>query len=126
MSAMQQPVRRPVLAAATVYVLAFTFPLLVAGVLAAAPLVWFGAHDGPGGAIASAFVLVAGILFLRKLRWWIASLNARIWPPLPLPGDLWNFGVAPPPKRSSNWPISLFSRLRVTSKSARVRDSRRT
>jgi hypothetical protein len=125
MSTMQQPVRRPVLAAASVYVLAFLFPLLVAGVLAAAPLIWFGAHDGVGGAIAAASALAGGVFLLRKLRWLIASLNAKLWPPLPLPGDLWNFGVPPPPKRSSNWPISLFARPRFTSRSAPGPDTRR-
>jgi hypothetical protein len=125
MSAMQQPVRRPVLAAAAVYALAFLFPLLVAGVLAAAPLIWFGANDGVGGGVASAAALIGGIVLLRRLRWWIASLNARLWPPLPLPGDLWNFGVPPPPKRSSNWPISLFARLPLTSRSARGPDTPR-
>jgi len=32
-------------------------------------------------------------------------LAARFTPPLPLPGDIWNIGVAQPPKRSRNWPI---------------------
>ena len=38
---------------------------------------------------------------LRRVR----VLTGRFTPPLALPGDIWNIGVAPPPKRSSNWPI---------------------
>jgi hypothetical protein len=43
---------------------------------------------------------------LRRVR----VLTARFTPPLALPGDIWNLGVAPPPKRSSNRPIRLRRR----------------
>jgi hypothetical protein len=62
-----------------------------------------------GIAIASVVTLayVIGLWFaVRRSR----RLASRFTPPLALPGDIWNIGVAEPPRRSRNWPIRLMWR----------------
>lgn len=88
-----------------VYAFALVAPLMTifAGLLPAALLARFGTEAG-GIAITSVLsvaYLSGLVLAVRRVR----VLAARFTPPLPLPGDIWNIGVAPPPRRSRNWPI---------------------
>jgi len=99
-----------VLARLFVYTFALSTPLLtgVAFLLPAVVVVRSGSHPA-GIALAAALTLVyvgAMAAALRRVR----VLTARFTPPLALPGDIWNIGVAPPPKRSSNWPIRFRRR----------------
>jgi hypothetical protein len=88
-----------------VYTFALAAPLLtIAGVLLTAAIVVRGGVDSNGivvGAIAGVGYLVVFATAVHRVR----VLAARVTPPLPLPGDIWNIGVAPPPRRSRNWPI---------------------
>jgi hypothetical protein len=93
-----------------IYTFALSTPLLtgVAFLLPAAIVVRIGT-DAAGITFAAAVTLAyvgAMAAALRRVR----SLGARFTPPLALPGDIWNIGVAPPPRRSSNWPIRLRRR----------------
>lgn len=95
-----------------VYAFAFSTPLLTigAGLLPAAIVASSGA-DGDAWAIATVATLayVAALaVAVRRVR----ILSARFTPPLPLPGDIWNIGVAQPPRRSRNWPIRFRRRPR--------------
>src|SRR5439155_5666309 len=100
-----EPVYRepPALARLFVHAFALSTPLLtlVALVLPGALLARFGMEAG-GIAVATAVTtgyvaaLGAGVRGVRRLA-------ARFTPPLPLAGDIWNIGVAEPPRRSRNW-----------------------
>ena len=88
-----------------VYGFALSSPLLTlcALILPGALVARFGPEAG-GIAIASAGTLayvVALWAAVRRTR----RLAARFTPPLALPGDIWNIGVAEPPRRSRNWPL---------------------
>ena len=93
-----------------VYGFALSSPLLTLAALflPAALLARYGMEAG-GIAVASAGSLayvVALWVAVRRVR----RLAVRFTPPLALPGDIWNIGVAQPPRRSSNWPLRLFRR----------------
>jgi hypothetical protein len=95
-----------------IYAFALSAPLLtgVAFLLPAGVLVRTGT-SAAGIALAAAVTLAyigAMAAALRRVR----SLGARFTPPLALPGDIWNIGVPPPPRRSSNWPLRLRRRPR--------------
>jgi hypothetical protein len=93
-----------------VFTFALSAPLLtgVAFLLPAALVASVGASTrGIALAACSTGVyLIALVAAVRRVR----VLTARFTPPLALPGDIWNIGVAPPPLRSSNWPIRLRRR----------------
>ena len=95
---------------AFVYAFALAAPLLtlIAGVLPASILVRTGSESGAwmfAVFITAAYValLAAGVRVSRRAA-------ARFTPPLALPGDIWNIGVAHPSRRSRNWPIRLRRR----------------
>jgi len=93
-----------------VYAFALAAPLLSAGValIPAAILANDGMHAGDIVLAVAAGGGYLGVLIaaVRRAR----VLAARFTPPLALPGDIWNIGVAPGPRRSSNWPIRLRPR----------------
>jgi hypothetical protein len=93
-----------------VYTFALSAPLLTGlAVLLPAGIVVRAGSDGSGIALATVATLtyLTGLVAaVRRVR----VLTARFTPPLALPGDIWNIGVAPPPRRSSNWPIRLRRR----------------
>lgn len=98
------------LARVFVFTFALSAPLLtgVAFLLPAALVASAGAGTG-GIALAAgstAVYLTALVAAVRRVR----ILTARFTPPLALPGDIWNIGVPPPPRRSSNWPIRFRRR----------------
>jgi hypothetical protein len=83
------------------------FALIIPGALVAR----YGSEAG-GIAIAS------GGSFVYALGLWISvgrvrRLAARFTPPLALPGDIWNIGVAQPSRRSRNWPLRFAFRGRL-------------
>jgi hypothetical protein len=90
-----------------VYTFALSAPLLTGlVVLLPAGIVVRAGSDASGIALATVATIayLAGLIAaVRRVR----VLTARFTPPLALPGDIWNIGVAPPPRRSSNWPIRL-------------------
>ena len=93
-----------------VYSFALAAPLLTLGgvLLPAAILVRTGTGSR-GIALAIVVTLAyAGLLVVAVRR--VRVLTARFTPPLPLPGDIWNLGVASPPRRSRNWPLRLRPR----------------
>lgn len=64
-----------------------------------------------GGGIALATVAgVAYVLTIAVCIRGVRRLASRFTPPLTLPGDIWNIGVAEPPRRSRNWPIRFRRR----------------
>ena len=92
-----------------VYGFAALSPLLTLGVIVA-PAAVLVRFDGTSEIVAAVtaglgWALLLGVGIGRARR-----LASRFTPPLPLPGDLWNIGVAQPPRRSSNWPIRLRRR----------------
>jgi len=95
----------PVLARGFVYVFALCAPILTlfVALLPATLIAHLGADRTPIGIAAAVTALYVAILVLcvRGAR----RVAARFTPPLALPGDIWNIGVAQPPKRSRNWPI---------------------
>jgi hypothetical protein len=88
-----------------VYSFALAAPLLtIGGILLGAAVVMRGAADASAivtGALVGLAYFLVFVIVVRRVR----VLAARFTPPLPLPGDIWNIGVAPPPRRSRNWPI---------------------
>ena len=93
------------LARLLVYAFALAAPVLtIGGVLFGATIVM--RSDAQTSAIVAGTLAGIGyfILFYAVVRR-VRVLAARFTPPLPLPGDIWNIGVAPPPRRSRNWPI---------------------
>jgi hypothetical protein len=93
-----------------VQTVAFTSPLLTA----IAPLVPAGivaSTDHSAGGIALACGAgVAYILGLIACLRGVRRLASRFTPPLTLPGDIWNIGVAEPTRRSRNWPLRFRRR----------------
>jgi len=93
-----------------VYTFALSAPLLTGfAVLIPAGVVVRVGSDSFGIALASVVTLayLAGMIAaVRRVR----VLTARFTPPLALPGDIWNIGVPPPSRRSSNWPLRLRRR----------------
>lgn len=92
-----------------VYGFALASPLLVmgAGIVPGAVAVRL---SGPGRYAAAAATAIAYVaLFFAGFRS-VRRLASRFTPPLPLPGDIWNNGVAEPPRRSRNWPIRFRRR----------------
>ena len=95
--------------------------LFVQGFALSSPLLTLMAPLLPAGIVAStryrrggiALAVVVGlgyalllVVCLRAVR----RLASRFTPPLTLPGDIWNIGVAEPPRRSRNWPIRFRRR----------------
>jgi len=78
-------------------------PLVPAGIVAST------GYSGAGIALA-AVAGVAYVLLLVVCIRGVRRLASRFTPPLTLPGDIWNIGVASPPRRSRNWPIRLRRR----------------
>jgi hypothetical protein len=94
-----QPTRTAVVG---VYAFLGILPFLAAGlfyvsVFAGAEL---GSAVGACAGVVSAASLLAGLRAVGRIA-------ARITPPLPLPGDIWNLGVPSVKKRSRNWPLRL-------------------
>ncbi|MFY9589100.1 MAG: hypothetical protein WAT66_16795 [Actinomycetota bacterium] len=89
---------------------AFTSPLLTA----ITPLVPAGivasTDQSAGGIALAASAGVAYVLGLIGCLRGVRRLASRFTPPLTLPGDIWNIGVAEPPRRSRNWPIRFRRR----------------
>lgn len=94
-----------ILARIFVFTFALAAPILtLGGVLLGAAIVMGGEADTGSivaGSLAGLAYFAAFAVSVRRVR----VLAARFTPPLPLPGDIWNIGVAPPPRRSRNWPI---------------------
>jgi hypothetical protein len=88
-----------------VYGFALSSPLLTLAALflPAALLARYGTE--PGGIAIACVGSVAYVIGLWAAVRRIRRLAARFTPPLALPGDIWNVGVAEPPRRSKNWPI---------------------
>ncbi len=78
-------------------------PLIPAGIVAATDNSAGGIALATGAGVAYILGLVACIRGVRRLA-------SRFTPPLALPGDIWNIGVAEPPRRSRNWPIRFRRR----------------
>jgi hypothetical protein len=78
-------------------------PLIPAGIVAATGYSGAGIALATGAGLAYILGLVA---CLRGVR----HLASRFTPPLTLPGDIWNIGVAEPSRRSRNWPIRFRRR----------------
>jgi hypothetical protein len=95
------------LARISVYCFALAAPIVtLAGVLPPAIIVSRAGAHARGillGAVAGLAYYAMFAIAVRRVR----ALAGRFTPPLPLPGDIWNIGVAPPPRRSRNWPIRL-------------------
>ena len=89
-----------------VYAFALSTPLLTLTVLFL-PAALVGASGSWVVALAATAGYVAGLAVAVKR---VRILAARFTPPLPLPGDIWNIGVAEPPRRSRNWPIRFRRR----------------
>lgn len=87
-----------------VYGFAFASPLLIlaGGLVPAAFAIRFD------GTARIAVAVVAGLAYaavFASIFRAVRHLASRFTPPLALPGDIWNIGVASPPRRSRNWPI---------------------
>jgi len=87
-----------------VYGFAFASPLLIlaGGLVPAAFAIRFD------GTARIAVAVVAGLAYaavFANIFRAVRHLASRFTPPLALPGDIWNIGVASPPRRSRNWPI---------------------
>ena len=78
-------------------------PLIPAGILASTGY-------SPGAIALATGVGVAYVVGLVVCIRAVRRLASRFTPPLTLPGDIWNIGVAEPPRRSRNWPIRLRRR----------------
>lgn len=78
-------------------------PLIPAGIVASTGYEAWGIALAIGAGLVYLLALVAGVRAVRHLA-------SRFTPPLTLPGDIWNIGVAEPPRRSRNWPIRLRRR----------------
>jgi hypothetical protein len=93
-----------------VYAFALSAPLLTGlAVLLPAGVVVRAGTDTFGIVVATVVTLayLGGLIAaVRRVR----VLTARFTPPLALPGDIWNIGIPPPPRRSSNWPLRFRRR----------------
>lgn len=78
-------------------------PLIPAGIFASSGKRAGGITIATIGGVAYALALAGCIRGVRRLA-------SRFTPPLTLPGDIWNIGVAEPPRRSRNWPIRFRRR----------------
>ncbi len=76
---------------------------LPAGIVGAAGI------DTQGVTMATVATLAYVALIAACIRG-VRRLASRFTPPLTLPGDIWNIGVAEPPRRSRNWPIRFRRR----------------
>jgi hypothetical protein len=95
------------IARSVVYVFVATAPVLVliTALLPAAIVTRLGGGAARIALAVGVLAVYAALLAASFRR--IRALASRFTPPLALPGDIWNIGVANPPKRSSNWPIRL-------------------
>ena len=111
MSSWEPIYREPgVIARLFVQAVAFTSPLLTAiAPLVPASIVASTDYSAVGIALASVSGL-AYILGLVACIRGVRRLASRFTPPLTLPGDIWNIGVAEPSRRSRNWPIRFRRR----------------
>ena len=78
-------------------------PLIPAGVVASTGYTASGIALASGAGAGYVLGLVVCVRGVRRLA-------SRFTPPLTLPGDIWNIGVAEPPRRSRNWPIRFRRR----------------
>lgn len=94
-----QPSRGAVIA---VYAFLGAVPFLAAGLFYASVVVAteIGISLGVSLGVVSVASLLAGIRAVGRVA-------AKITPPLPLPGDIWNLGLPSVKKRSRNWPLRL-------------------
>jgi hypothetical protein len=97
----------PVLARVFVYVFALSAPLLTLVALVMPAAVLFRSGTGAAGIAVASSATVTYLLMLVAAVRRVRRLAARFTPPLPLPGDIWNIGVAAPSRRSRNWPLRL-------------------
>ena len=93
-----------------IYAFALATPLLtlVVLVLPAALVANYGSSTG--GVVIASTVTLGYIVCLAAAVRRVRRLAVRFTPPLALPGDIWNIGVAQPPRRSKNWPLRLVWR----------------
>ena len=103
----------PALARLFVYCFALATPLLtLVALFLPGVLVSRYGMNGSGIAVTALISSVYVGAFVAAIRG-VRRLASRFTPPLALPGDIWNIGVASPPKRSRNWPIRLGRRAAV-------------
>lgn len=97
--------RHPVGVVALVYAISLVALAMVITGFALAPGAIDIAERSWGGL---AIMILAGIASggaLLGLMYSASALRRRIWPPLPLPGDILQVGVPEVERRSSNWPV---------------------
>lgn len=85
-----------------VYAFLGVVPFLAAGLFYASVVAAAG--------IGIAFGVSVGVVSLASLLAGVRAVGrvaAKITPPLPLPGDIWNLGLPSVKKRSRNWPLRL-------------------